>query len=141
GGKAVVYVDPVSEVGVAFRAQAMRMGGQAAPDHSELPDLLRAWGVEVDPTKVVGDLALAQQVNAGTPGNPRIARYLPWLQVGPANYNRDDVLLADLGPIALASPGHITAVEGATTTMTPLLVSSPQSMLFEADELRYGMSP
>jgi ABC-type uncharacterized transport system involved in gliding motility auxiliary subunit len=80
-------------------------------------------------------------VNAGTPGNPRVARYLPWLQVGPAQYNADDVIMADLGPLSLASAAPIRAVEGATTTLTPLITSTRQSMLFEAEELRYGASP
>lgn len=141
GGKLVVYVDPVSEVGVAFRQQAMRTGGAAAPPSSELDTLLSAWGLKVDTDHVVGDLALAQQVNGGTPANPRIVRYLPWLELGPANYNRDDVLMADLGPLVFASAAPMSAVEGAGTTVTPLITTTAQSMLYKAEELMYGASP
>ena len=141
GGKLIVYVDPVSEVGVAFRQSAQQRGAQAAPPRSELDTLLSAWGVKVDDDSVVGDLALAQQVNGGTPGNPRLVRYLPWLELGPANYNRDDVLMADLGPMMFASAAPMTAVEGAGTTFTPLIATTNQTMLFKAEELVYGASP
>jgi ABC-type uncharacterized transport system involved in gliding motility auxiliary subunit len=141
GGKLVVYVDPVSEVGVAFRQQAMQTGGQAAPPSSELDTLLSAWGLKVDTASVVGDLALAQQVNGGTPANPRVVRYLPWLELGPANYNRDDVVMADLGPLAIASAAPMSPVEGATTTFIPLITTSAQSMLYKAEEMAFGASP
>ncbi|MEQ9642863.1 MAG: GldG family protein [Alphaproteobacteria bacterium] len=141
GGKVVVYVDPVSEVGVAFRQAAQQRGSQAAPPRSELDTLLSAWGVKVDTDSVVGDLALAQQVNGGTPGNPRLVRYLPWLELGPENYNRDDVLMANLGPMVFASAAPMTPVEGAGTTFTPLITTSDQTMLFKSEELVYGASP
>ena len=141
GGKLVVYVDPVSEVGVAFRQQAMQRGGQAAPPSSELDTLLSAWGLKVDTDSVVGDLALAQQVNGGTQTRPRPVRYVPWLGLGPDNYNRDDVLMADLGPLAFASAAPMSKVEGASTTVTPLITTTTQSMLYKAEELMFGASP
>ncbi len=140
GGRAIVAVDPFSEVALAFRRQPQGRG-QGVEDTSELERLLNAWGVTVDNTKFVGDWRHAQQVNVGIPGKVKIKRYLAWLALGPDGHNPDDVAMSDLGPINVASPGHIAKREGATTTLTPLLTSSAESMLFDVALIRLGPNP
>lgn len=135
GGKAAVFVDPLSEVAVAFRQQWM------TPDASNPKKLLEAWGLTLEEGKVVGDWQYAQQVDVGMGGQPKVMRYLPWLQLHGDSVSRTDVVTGDLGALTVASAGSLAKVEGATTEVTPLLVSSPQSALFDADELRGGPSP
>lgn len=136
GGKALVYVDPFSEVAAAFGRQR---GG--TPDVSDLGPLLAAWGVAVEEGKIVGDWASAQQVDAGTPGRPRVMRYLPWLQVNAANYDGGDVVMGELGPVAVATAGSIVKLSEGTTEVAPLITSSTQAMLYEADDVRFGPNP
>ena len=139
GGRAVVFVDPYSEV-----AQAFGGGGQMqarTPTESDLDPVLAAWGVELIDDKVVGDWATAQQVNAGARGQPRIVRYLPWMELGPENYVQDDVVTAGLGPIVMITAGALAPVEGATTTFEPLIRSTGQAMLFEARDVSGGPRP
>jgi ABC-type uncharacterized transport system involved in gliding motility auxiliary subunit len=135
GGKAIVYVDPMSEVAVAFRQQSM------TPSASNPKALLAAWGVAMEEAKVVADWQTAQQVNVGMQGQPKIVRYLPWLELRGPLVNRDDVVTGELGAVTVASAGSIVKLEGATTEVTPLLTSSPQAALLDADELLGGPNP
>lgn len=141
GGRAIVFVDPHSEVAAAGNRPGMPpQGAQTAPS-SELESLLNAWGVSVDPEKVIGDFATAQQVNAGYPGKPKVMRYLPWLELSAPYYNADDVVTSELGPIIVAGAGAVTKTANATTTMTPLISSSEDSMLIDAEQVRFGPNP
>jgi ABC-type uncharacterized transport system involved in gliding motility auxiliary subunit len=142
GGRAVVYVDPYSEIEARGRQQRQRQrmmgGGDAA---SGLEKLLNAWGVSVSPDIVVGDFEAAQQVNAGQAGRTRIVRYLVWLRLAGERLNRDDVVTADLGPVIVANAGVVDRLEDGKTEVTPLITSSPQSMRMEAELVRYGPAP
>ena len=59
GGRALIFVDPNSELAQAGGGMDPRGGG--AP-MSDLPKLFQAWGVGFNPGKVVADRALAQRV-------------------------------------------------------------------------------
>ncbi len=62
GGKLMAMVDPWSEA----LANMPQPGGMPPMDtHSDLKTLFDAWGIEFDPTKVVGDLTGAWRVRAG----------------------------------------------------------------------------
>ena len=140
GGRAVFYVDPHSEVAAA-QGRDPRRPAPPATARSELEKLFNAWGISVDPEKVVGDYAAAQQVNAGYPGNPKIVRYLPWLQLADGNLSDSDVITSQLGPITVASAGAVTATDNLRGRLTPLIESSEQSQLFDAEEVRFGPAP
>lgn len=135
GGKAVVYVDPMSEVAVAFRQQSM------TPTSSNPKALLAAWGVAMEEAKVVADWQTAQQVNVGMGGQPKIMRYLPWLELRGERVNAADVVSAELGAVTVASAGSLVRLDGATTEVSPLLTSSRQSALMDADDLMGAPSP
>ena len=146
GGKALIYVDPFSEVAQAFGQQRGMMGaggGGRAQSESDLPALLQAWGIKLEANRIVGDWKAAQEVNAGGPGQggTKILRYLPWLDLGPSNINRDDVVTANIGNVNIASAGSLVRLEGATTEVTPLLTSSNQATLFDADLVRFAPNP
>lgn len=139
GGRALIYVDPFSEVG-GSRAQRQGPRGGAV-DSSYLPDLFKAWGVSLRKDVVVGDIASAQRVNAGTPGNPLIIRYLPWIELSGSQLNGDDVVTTNLGSIKMVSAGNIVKLEDGTTEYTPLITSSDQSAGLNAEVFRRGANP
>ena len=143
GGRAVVMVDPFSEVGTAFRNQQRQAGGDLVPDSSKLDELFAAWGVAVTNDHFVGDWAFAQRVNmgGGVGRGVKPVRYLSWLAMQPDTYDPDDIVMGGLGPVVMASAGHISKREGAGTEFRPLIRSSAQSMLFETDFLRAGPNP
>ncbi len=141
GGRALVMVDPFSEVGAAFSNQQRQAGGALVPESSKLDKLFAAWGVELAVDQFVGDWNYAQRVNVGGMGGAKAVRYLSWLALRPATYDRDDVIMAGLGPIVVASAGSLSKREGATTEFKPLIRSSAESMLFASSFLRSGPKP
>jgi ABC-type uncharacterized transport system involved in gliding motility auxiliary subunit len=135
GGRVLAFVDPFAEV----MASANPAANPDASAIDALAPLLAAWGVAIEPHKVVGDAAAAQRVNAVVNGREAVVQYLPWLALGEGNLAQDDIVTADLGRITMNSAGAIRRTESATTTLEPLIVSSPQVM--PIDDARLRMMP
>ncbi|MGH6870263.1 MAG: GldG family protein [Rhizomicrobium sp.] len=133
GGRALVFVDPYSEI-----AQA---GGQGSgPVSSDLPQLFRAWGISYDPNKIVGDRKLAQRVQIGDPRNP-VASYPVWLHLTSDQFDTGDQITATLQVLNLASAGALSPAKGATTTFQPLVSSSNAAGLLDATQVRFNPRP
>lgn len=141
GGRLIVFADPFSET---MAAMPNPMTGQPMPggdQSSLLPELFKAWGVEVEAGKFVADLNLAQRVQTGRQGAAAVVDYVPWLAIPTENLSHADVVTADLTQINAASMGSIRKIDGATTTLTPLITSSNQAMLMDVSELQGDPNP
>ncbi len=133
GGKALVFVDPLSEFQASHPSQLNPPG---SPTASNLERLFKSWGFEMPANIVVGDRRAAQRV--GVPGPGRSTRpldYVAWLNLKTANLNRDDMITADLSHINMASSGIIEPIDGAKTTIEPLITTSPDSTKIPAEKL------
>ena len=120
GGRALIFVDPNSELAQAGGGMDPRAGG--AP-MSDLPKLFQAWGVGYNPGKVVADKALAQRVQVSSdPRNP-VASYPIWLHLTASQFDSKDTITANLQSMNLASAGALHPLKGATTHFTPLVSS------------------
>lgn len=139
GGRALIFVDPYSEV--TARTQQRGRQQNIGLASSEFEKLLNTWGVSVPTSHVIADYDAAQQVNAGQGGQTRVVRYLVWLQMGAENLNPDDVVTADLGPMILANAGSIKQLPEAKITVTPLISSSTHAMPMETNLVRFGPAP
>jgi len=137
GGRALIFVDPNSEVA---KAGANPYQPSAALPSSDLPKLFRAWGIGYNPQKIVGDKALAQRVQVADPRDP-VALYPAWLHLTSDNFDAKDTITANLQTLNLASVGALRPLKGATTTFTPLVSSSDQAALVDADEVRNQPKP
>ncbi len=137
GGKAMVLVDPVPES--APRRRSMFGAGMVSPG-SDLPKLLKAWGVELKPDKVAFDAARAVPVNAQDESGRRVAApYIAWLdlQGGRAgNLNPRDPATAGVSRLILASSGVLRTIAEAGTTVTPLIFTTPAAAEGDASKLR-----
>ncbi len=131
GGRALVFVDPHAE-SQSGRQQA------GASTSSDLAKLLQAWGVDMAKDKVAGDRANARRVNAGTASRTIPADYPVWMIMRQANLNQDDPLMSQIAQINMASAGILTKREGATTSIEPLITTSPQSMAIDTKRLSEG---
>lgn len=139
GGKAMIFVDPFAEEGSRSNA-AMRM----PPDSgSNLEKLFKAWGIEYQPDKVLGDRGSAQRVQAGLDpqGRPIITDYVAWLTMDRERLNTDDVTLGQLQVINLASAGAIAKSEDADIGFEPLITSTKNAMLVDASKVRFQPNP
>jgi ABC-type uncharacterized transport system involved in gliding motility auxiliary subunit len=137
GGKILAFVDPVAEAG----ARTGPMGMGSAPIAPEFLKLLKAWGVGFDPSKAVGDIAAARRVQFGGGARPLVTEYVAWLGLDHSNIDEKDVLSGGIDKLNLASAGFLTKAEGATTTLMPILETSPQAMQIAADKLQMMPDP
>src|SRR5439155_3922990 len=133
GGKALVFVDPLSEFQASHPSQLNPPG---SPTASNLERLFKSWGFEVPANIVVGDRRAAQRVGVPVPGrSTRPLDYIAWLNLKTVNLNRDDMITADLSHINMASSGIIEPIDGAKTTIEPLITTSPDSTRIAAEKL------
>jgi len=133
GGKALIFVDPLSELQASHPSQLNPPG---SPSASNLERLFKSWGFEVPANTVAGDRRAAQRVGVpGSRGGTRPLDYIAWLNLKADNLNRTDMITADLSHVMLASSGIIQPTEGAKTTVEPLITTSPDSTKIPAEKL------
>jgi ABC-type uncharacterized transport system involved in gliding motility auxiliary subunit len=133
GGKALVFVDPLSEFQASHPSQLNPPG---SPNSSNLERLFKAWGFDIPSNVVAGDRRDAQRVGVPVPGRgTRALDYIAWLNLRAANLNHDDMITADLSHVMMASAGIIEPLEGAKTTIEPLITTSPDSTKIPVEKL------
>jgi ABC-type uncharacterized transport system involved in gliding motility auxiliary subunit len=137
GGRVLAFVDPHAE-GEMSRPGPAAQTGQTA---SDIPALLKSWGVEMEPGKIAGDRQAARRVSAGDGQRVRAVDYLAWLNLRDDALARSDVLLADVQSINLATPGILKPVPGSTVQLTPLIQTSTQSQELEVEPLKFQPDP
>ena len=138
GGRAVVYVDPYSEVAASAGEAG---GGRADGTRSSLEKLLNAWGASVDPGKVVADFTNARRVRSSVAGQERVVPYLTWVRIGPEHHSSGDVVSRELAPLVFASAGSVVPAGSATTRLTPLVTTSSESMRLDVEAVSAGPDP
>ena len=128
GGKLMAMVDPWSEALASIPSQT---GMPPMDTHSDLKTLFDAWGIEFDPTKVVGDLTGAWRVRAGGE-RVQAVNYVAWFNIR-GGLNHDDPATADLQQVTVASSGYLAKAPDATIDFTPLLSTSDRSGVMSVD--------
>ncbi len=127
GGPVMVFVDPLAEHSPPDQANPTRA---LYPDSTFEP-LLAAWGVGYARDEIVGDLSMSLQIRAQA-GNQIIqANYPPWLRIDDDNLSRDDAVTSRLNIMRISSPGDLTALDGATTRFSPLVQTTPGTMIYD----------
>lgn len=134
GGKVLLFVDPLCEVDPG---EAEGGNPMFADRSSNLADLMKAWGVELVPSKLAADKDLAQRVNARS--GP--VDYVVWLSLREDQLSADDFVTAQLEQINLASAGILHAVDGATTSVEPLMQTTTEAMAVDAMQVQMGPDP
>lgn len=137
GGRVLAFVDPHAE-GEMGRPGPAAQTGQTA---SDIPALLKSWGVELVPGKIAGDRQAARRVSAGDGQRVRAVDYLAWLSLRDAALAKSDVLLADVQAINLATPGILKPVQGSTVQLTPLIQTSEQSQELDVEQVKFQPDP
>ncbi len=133
GGKAIIFVDPHSEVDIPVKQQNSPLeveGGRT----SNLKKLFDAWGIDYDPTKVVLDRKYALTVGGAHQGQ---SRHYGLLAVTKEDIDADDVISSELEVISAGVSGFIKAKEGAEIKVIPIVTSSDDSALIDASKFRF----
>lgn len=134
GGKVLVFVDPMAETNQLSTMKA-NTGGR-----KELTKVLNAWGVGFEPTKVAGDIKHARRVQFGRERN-MVTEFVAWLALDKSNMDQADVLSSGIETLNLASAGVLTKMDGATTSVTPIIETSSDAMQIGAEKVGMGADP
>ncbi len=119
GGKLIVFVDPYAYFD---QQQPMMPGMPPQPSSSSLPTLFKAWGLEMDPGKVISDVVF------GSGGG---ARYTPTvLSLNRTAFSRDDIVTSQIETLLYAFGGAFE-VKNNELKVVELVKSSPNSMLVD----------
>ena len=133
GGRALVFVDPYSET---QQLHPTRFNPPGGPTASSLDVLFKAWGVEMRPKVVAGDLAAARRVNAGTGSRPVPVDYVAWLSLKSDALSHDELATGDLDQLNMATAGILDPIKDAKTSFVPLIQTSTQSEEIPADKVQ-----
>jgi len=119
GGKLIAFVDPYAY----FDQQPQMPGVPPQPSSSTLPLLFKAWGLEMDPGKVISDVVFAS--GGGQRFTPTV------LSLNRSAFSRDDIVTGSIETLLYAFGGafQVKNVEGIR--VTELIKSSPNSMLVD----------
>ena len=137
GGHALVFVDPASE----FNAAGSQAPGAGISIEGTADAILAAWGLKMEPGKVVGDMDASQQVSYRDANRVHTAKFLPWLALRDDLINREEVTTAQLDNLNLASAGSLLQTDSPRTQLVPLLSSSKRSMLIDAAQVTFMPDP
>ena len=139
GGRILLFVDPDSASDTSGQDPSNPIARAMANHSSNLAPLLAAWGVDYDPTKVVGDLELGLEVRSTMQGPP--TRHIGILGLRRDNMDRKDVTTASLDAINVATAGILAPRAGATTQFEPLLMSSTSAAPLPASRFNAMTDP
>jgi len=120
GGKLIAFVDPYAY----FDQLPTPMPGLPPQvTSSTLPRLFKAWGVAMEPGKVVSDVVFAS--GEGARETPTV------LSLNRTAFARDDVVMAQIETLLYAFGGAFELKPAAGLVATPIIHSSPNSMLVD----------
>ena len=139
GGRVLLFVDPNAGADTSGQDPSNPLAGAMADHSSDLKPLLAAWGVDYDPTKVIGDLERGLEVRTSMQAPP--VRHIGILGLSHADMNQKDVVSASLDKLNLATAGFLTAHPGAKTTFEALLQSSASAAPIPAQRFNALMDP
>jgi ABC-type uncharacterized transport system involved in gliding motility auxiliary subunit len=145
GGRVIAFVDPMSEISQAVGQQS----GQPVQGATFKSDLwlLKFWGVNFNADEVVLDRGRAAQVQFGQNAARPVVAYPVWIglkkdpDASRSDFDANDLVTNSLNTVNLASAGHFTQVQGATTSFMPLMRSSDDAMIYNAEMLAIQSDP
>ncbi len=139
GGRMMVFVDPLSEIDTSKPDPKNPL---ALPQTwSNMERLMKAWGVKMDKEKIATDRDAAIRVSYKGARGPQQIEYLPWLRLEGDNLNRDDFVTNQLKVINLGSAGFLRPLDGATTTITPLMQTGRHSAPLNKEAVLFVRDP
>jgi ABC-type uncharacterized transport system involved in gliding motility auxiliary subunit len=119
GGKLIAFVDPYAY----FDQNPTMPGVPPEPSSSTLPTLFKAWGLTMDPGKVVSDVVF------GSGGGQR---YTPTvLSLNRTAFSRDDIVTGQIETLLYPFGGAFDVKPQEGIKVTELVKSSPNSMLVD----------
>jgi ABC-type uncharacterized transport system involved in gliding motility auxiliary subunit len=139
GGRMLLLLDPDAGADLSGQNPSNPLAAAMADHSSDLQPLLASWGVDYDPTKVIGDLSRGLEVRTNASSGP--VRHIGILGLRHADMNPKDVVTASLESINLSTVGSLSQRAGAKTTFEPLLMSSTNAEPLPAQRFKALVDP
>ena len=141
GGRLMLFVDPNAARDTAGADPSNPSAAMFASKTSDVPKLLKAWGMSYDPTKLVGDRTLGLQVQPPDPQAPP-TRHPVIIGVRAEQMNQSDTISANLEQVNFDGTGSLSLTDTKLGyTFVPLLQSSEDAMLIEVDRVKFVRDP
>lgn len=135
GGKLIVLADPLPETAPRRRTF---MGAGPVPPGSNLPELFKAWGIQMIKDRVVTDPESAPfPVEVQYQGRKVRVPLITLLAIRKDEIDRRDPITRGLQRVIFNSPGGIVKIDGGTTEVQGLVRTKGKSMLVDVNRLRY----
>ncbi|AIB35592.1 MULTISPECIES: Gldg family protein [Pseudomonas] len=117
GGRLMLFIDPLTE-----------QRSNLPPENTRLNELLAAWGIQMPTNKLVVDDLYTPREAPGAPNQVR-------LNLPRQAMNTNDISTWNLNRVTVSSSGALSQLGKSRTTFTPILQSSEQSVLLDANSL------
>ncbi len=133
GGGLMLLVDPHSEL----LASMMPIAGLEALEgsSSDLNQLTKNWGVQLEPGKIVGDLPIAARVRERDDTSGQLVDYPVWMNMQPEQFDTRDVVTANLANIVIATGGVIAIDSDTELDVYPLISSAESAKIYATEEV------
>lgn len=141
GGKAIVFVDPLCEDDRAPANPNNPLQAMMAPKNSNVPELLKAWGLELEDGKVAADRKRAVAVSVGQQNRPEIVNFILYMSLQEENISRTEYISSQLQTINLGIPGILRKLDDAKTEITPLIETTTDSEELDAQKAQLFPDP
>jgi len=139
GGRVIAFIDPQSEVSLTAGPNGEPLRGYT--EQSDLPRLMRQWGVAMAGDMIIADRKRAQRVAAGRDARRALTDYILWMGLGPAEMNANDPITGNIDRLNIGTVGALRPTEDATSQFTPLVTSSDEAGLMTRDYVLSAPTP
>ena len=130
GGKLIAFLDPSSYAALTMNSRSNPMMGQKNKlASSDLPILLKAWGIKYNKNKTVADLDYSRHMRS----NQGEINHVAVLDLNGKAFNKSEVITAQLKGISMIFAGGFSGKPVDGLTKTSLITSSKHSGLISSD--------
>jgi len=138
GGHPVfLAVDPSSLYNKRQAGQLTSVGSAPPNASSDLPELLKAYGIDYDADSVVGDPLKSTQTRDNSGATVRTP---VWLTLDESNFNKGVQPASRISKAYLIEAGSLSPRAGSRTSFTPVVQSSDSAGLLKSDLLLINSS-
>ncbi|MCY3001249.1 MAG: Gldg family protein [Planctomycetota bacterium] len=141
GGKLMCFVDPFCDADQPPADPQNPMAQYTAVRSSELPKLFDAWGISSPKDKLATDRKFATPVTWQRRGTLEQVPFTAWPAIPEEGIPEGEVATSELKMLMFKYAGFLEVKEGATTSFTPLVQTSDESMELGVDTVRFSPDP
>lgn len=141
GGRAMIFVDPFCEADQPPADPNNPMAQYQAVRNSDLGALFTAWGLQMEAGKIAADLEHSLRVQFSNRSRDDSGQYVVWLGLDASNLAKDQVVTDAIKTMNLATAGVLTKLDGATTTVTPLVQTGDRASTVMTSSVQFNQDP